>query len=81
MSGTTEAGGHSPRAPPLSRSWLLLEPLALPLLQLSAFARFSFLLSLKPQDDFRDGHSGPPHTCLLKKAYGWTSIRSLFASP
>ena len=81
MSGTTEAEGLSPRAPPVSRSWLLLKSLALPLLQLSAFARFSFLLSLKPHNDFRDGHSGPPHTCLLKKAYDWTSIRFLLASP
>jgi hypothetical protein len=26
------------------------------------------LLGLKPHDDFRDGHAGPPHTFLLEKA-------------
>jgi hypothetical protein len=81
MSGTTEAEGLSPHAPSVPRSCLLLEPFAFPLLHLSAFARFGFLLGLKPYNDFRDGHAGPPHTCLLKKAYDWTSIRFLLASP
>ena len=81
MSGTTEAESLSPHAPSVSRSCLLLKSLALPLLHLSAFARFGFLLGLKPYNDFCDGHAGPPHTSLLEKAYGWTSIRSLPASP
>jgi hypothetical protein len=80
MSGTAGAEGLSSRAPAVLRSWLLLKSLALPLVQLSAFARLGFLLSLKPHDDFCDGHAGTPHTFLLEKAYGWTSIRSLLAS-
>jgi hypothetical protein len=46
-----------------------------------ALSRLGFLLGLEPNNDFRDGHAGPPHTFLLEKAYGWTSIRSLQASP
>ena len=68
MSGTTGAEGVSPCAPPVLQPWLLLEPLALPSLQLLALARFGFLLGLKPNNDFRDGHAGPPHTFLLEKA-------------
>ena len=68
MSGTTEAEGHSPRAPPVSRSWLLLEPFAFSLLQLLALSRFGFLLSLKPHNDFRDGHARPPHNFPREKA-------------
>ncbi len=71
----------SPRAPAVLRSWLLLKSLALPPLELLTFARFDFLLGLKPHKDFRDGHARPPHTVLLEKAYDWTSIRSLQASP
>ncbi len=58
----------SPRAPPALRFWLLLKSLALAPLQLLTFARLGFLLGLKPHDDFRDGHAGPPHTFLLEKA-------------
>ena len=73
--------GVSPRAPPVLRSWLLLEPFAFSLLQLLALSRLGFLLGLEPNNNFRDGHAGPPHTFLLKKAYDWTSIRFLLASP
>jgi hypothetical protein len=66
--GTTGAEGLSFRTPSVSRSWLLLEPFAFSLLQLLALPRFGFLLGLKPHNDFRNGHAGPPHTFLLEKA-------------
>jgi hypothetical protein len=49
---------------------LPLEPLPFPLPELLAFARLGFLLGLKLNNDFRDGHAGPPPTFLLEKAYG-----------
>jgi hypothetical protein len=33
--------------------------LAFPSLQLQALPRFGFLLGLKPNNNFRDGHAGP----------------------